>query len=150
MAERKCTACGSTELFPFDLVNLGDVIVEGNPRFQYESFACKNCGHIELYADSTAVEKYWSDLKAKEEKAARISELENELAELKKRKVELHSIINDENQTVKAVNQAKQDIVHIDNEIRSTERKIERARHMRPFNILRRSHLVGCFPQTMS
>ena len=116
MPDRKCTACGSEELKPIPI--LYGSICEGKVEQTVDSFYCTQCGHIELYARSTEIQKCVEKEKlqkaAEEETKAR----EAEIKRLELRKAELKAIISDENQTVKAVREAETELKNVEMTLR--------------------------------
>lgn len=100
----KCSNCSGTE---FMHTSIGEIL-EGH--FNVNAYACKNCGHIELFDPKL-------DLYAKQERAEYEERKMREEAERKnreevrqKRIKELQEIINNEDMTVRQVNEAKKEL----------------------------------------
>lgn len=125
MSERICTACGSNELKPIPILFSNVCRTEGEVRQTVDSFYCVKCGHVELYARTAEVDKCQKQearqKAAEDESRAREEEIRN----LESRISELKNIITDENQTVKAVKEAK-------NEMSSTENRLRELKASRP------------------
>jgi len=125
MAERKCTACGSTDLSSVDMINLLGIILEcGRPREMPESYACNVCGHIDMYAKDETLNRFRAEKTAKAERDAEAEKIRMRLDELNAKRKELEAIISDENQTVKAVKQAEIDLSNVRREINDAERAL--------------------------
>lgn len=120
MAEKKCLMCGSTEFVPYTIAS-GMV---GEYDNYVNGYACVNCGFIGLYAQE---ERLQMILRRNEEKLRREKEkdeLQKQVNDLNAKLRELKAIVVDENQTVKAVKEAKGSIIHVENEIRQLQSRI--------------------------
>lgn len=47
----KCTVCGCENLYEIDIIDNQVVATEGYVEQTVKSYACKECGHVELYVD---------------------------------------------------------------------------------------------------
>ncbi|MBR0189618.1 MAG: hypothetical protein IJQ23_04465 [Clostridia bacterium] len=102
----KCSNCSGTDFKP---TSIGEILAtEGS--FHVNAYACQKCGHIELfnpeldlYAGQKRLE--YADNKRKEETERK----EKEEARQKRIK-ELQEIINNEDMTVRQVNEAKKEL----------------------------------------
>ncbi|MDY0236632.1 MAG: hypothetical protein RBR71_11410 [Gudongella sp.] len=132
MTEKKCLACGGTNLVPYSPCK---VLTCGEIGFDYltESFACVNCGHIEFYAIQSKLDKQLEHNKKEEERKKLAAEYDKQIEAKKAELEKLRSIIADENQTVKAVKEAENKIVDVENEIRGLKSRKERETCHRPF-----------------
>jgi len=125
MAEKKCTACGSTDLSKVDMVHLLGIILEGGRSKEMpDSYACNICGHIDLYAQTMTLDRCQAANKAKAEKDAEVERLKKALEGLRAEEQNLNAIISDENQTVKTVRQAEADLNDVRKRIHETESKL--------------------------
>ena len=104
----KCTQCGNDKFFKSRL--------QGPTTFEmwfcddFIPFVCEKCGHVELFAELKVLDEHANQVKkvlAEQEfnkaKSRKIEELTQEIQRLEK-------IIADENNTVKVVNAAKEDL----------------------------------------
>jgi predicted nucleic-acid-binding Zn-ribbon protein len=48
----KCTACGNNKLYEISIIDNQVVRTEGYVAQTVNSYACENCGHVELYVDN--------------------------------------------------------------------------------------------------
>ena len=102
----KCSNCSGTDFKP---TSIGEILAtEGS--FHVNAYACQKCGHIELfnpeldlYAEQKRLE--YAENKRKEETERK----EKEEARRKRIKV-LQEIINNEDMTVRQVNEAKKEL----------------------------------------
>ncbi len=118
MSERICTACGSNELKPIPILFSNVCRTEGEVRQTVDSFYCVKCGHVELYARTAEVDKHLKQ-EAKQKAAEDESRArEEEIRSLESKIAELRNIIADENQTVKAVKEAKSELNSAENKLR--------------------------------
>ena len=54
----KCTSCGCKNLKEIKIIDNQIVATEGYVAQTVKSYACKNCGHVELYASKAqAIQK---------------------------------------------------------------------------------------------
>ena len=118
----KCSNCGCEEFYSADLYQpidscecrlRGPIVID---RYKIDAYICKKCGKIELYSTDFVNEKIRieEEKKAKEEEERKQKE---KLQALLDKKSELINFINDENNTVKAVNEAKVELEKIEYEI---------------------------------
>jgi hypothetical protein len=101
----KCTQCGNSNLNKVRISHSEGGYFEG-----VSSYACSKCGHIEWFLDNSTTVKQSNLIRQKEqdelghkireEEALLVKKFNDEVARLDK-------IINDENQTMKAINEAK-------------------------------------------
>ncbi|MCL2540297.1 MAG: hypothetical protein FWE53_02565 [Firmicutes bacterium] len=117
-AKIKCSCCGGTEL---SRCLVWGSCYEGSCRFESETtYACNNCGHIEWFLNTSYLVKQDDErlaesarvLAEKEKKEQQIRRLESEINALQ-------ALIRDENQRVKTVNEAKDKLTRLKEELRS-------------------------------
>ena len=121
----KCTNCGSRHLEKkIYLTNKYDNYVTYIPQLELvglSAYVCIDCGHVEFFDDdpigyAKEVEKKRIEaLKAKEAKEKK----EREIAELDSRIEELKRIISDLDSTQRQVNDAKKELLELENKLRS-------------------------------
>ena len=106
----KCPNCGKTE---FRKAKLFDTCILRDAGYQHElfqSFACVNCGRVEIYMlegwglKVLAAEKEAEDTRKQEE------ERKHEEKRLQSKIVELKEILNDENRTLKEFKEAQKEL----------------------------------------
>lgn len=101
----KCTNCGNTELFQTQAI----LILYGSGSVNADIYACNRCGHVEMFVPQKTIDNHNKMVEeAKKQECARI-ECEQEIKKIQAKMEELKTIIQDENQTVKSVNAAKQE-----------------------------------------
>ncbi len=84
-----------------------------------DAYACKKCHHVDFYVTEKTIKKYEDQVKKQEEYCRRMDEYQSRKNEIEKEMARLKEIINDENQTVKAVNEAKEKLSGLDFESRN-------------------------------
>ena len=115
----KCSNCGCEEFYTGDLNHRTGCDLNGKlviQVYKIDAYICKKCGKIELYSTDFVNKK----IKIEEEKKAKEEEerkKKEKLQALLDKKNELINFINDENNTVKAVNEAKAELEKIEYEI---------------------------------
>ncbi len=110
----KCPNCGSQDFYSLNLENDqnylegggGEVRISG---FKLHAYLCKKCGRIELYSTEGLSGIKAQEQKRIEEEAAKEAK-EKRKSFLLKEVERLQAIIEDENQTVRAVKQAEEEI----------------------------------------
>ncbi len=122
MQSRYCIACGCEDLIAMPLMHL--IVLDGECWSYVDTFACPECGRMEIYAKPEEIKKAIQNKKIDEEREAKLASLKKELDRLKSHHSELASLIADENQTVKAIREAKELMNSLENDIRSLESKI--------------------------
>ena len=102
----KCQNCGATDFEPTQIGWIN--ACEGS--FTVNAYACKHCGHIELFDPKLDI--YAKQLCEEREAQRRQEESERRKKEeaRQQRIKELHEIINNEDCTVRQVNQAKEEL----------------------------------------
>ena len=119
----KCPNCGCQDFYDLTLFTDknyfdgggGEVYLSG--QFKLHAYLCKKCGKVELYSPDGLFGIKAQEKKHAEEEAARFA-AEKRKEFLLKEKERLEAFIKDENQTVKAVNQAKEDLDKVRSELR--------------------------------
>lgn len=105
----KCTNCGGNEfiecVISTDGMGVGDRVTTSVSNAS--TFACRQCGHIEWYLSEQAFKAHDQREKQKTEYQAELAKYEQKKRSLESEIERLRKIIADENQTVKAVNDAK-------------------------------------------
>lgn len=112
----KCDNCGNTNFYKVNIID--DQCTEGHVYQRVDAFACDNCGLIKLFVPSQALQNHHEQLKKQELLKQEKEKFEKEKLELEERIRTLQIIIDDENQTVKTVKQAKEEQTLIQNELR--------------------------------
>ena len=119
----KCPNCGCEDFY-VDQLRTGCGCSEGGAYEPIEvngcpvvAYLCKKCGRIELYGPESLARYQAQEQKKAEEESEKISK-EKRKASLLKEQAELEIIVNDENQTVKAVRQAAIRLEKINEELR--------------------------------
>ena len=123
MAERKCPYCGSTDFVEINLVEVSGLDVGCTQNVT--SMACVKCGHMDIVAKPEIIKKRLDSIKAEQDRKAEIVNLKKQIEEVKAEIKRLKAIIADENQTVKAVKEAKEEINGYENELRNLEGKLK-------------------------
>ena len=112
----KCTVCGSKKMFKVSVFD-GDEAIR--------SYACADCGHVDFYVAQEIIEDYKKAERATKEidkkAAAEKKKIDAIIAEIQK----YENIVTDENQTVKAVNAAREKIVELREELVKSEQDAE-------------------------
>ena len=124
MTSKKCPACGGTDLVPYQFASY--TITEFRPFM--DAFMCADCGRLEFYAledrRKSCVDSNRARAAEEKEKSIQIEQLESQLADLKRELERCNAIADDENQTVKAVKEAKFRIQDLSNEICNVEARL--------------------------
>ena len=119
MTDMKCPNCGCTD---FENYSIGhSECVEGRFISSVDAFVCANCGRVELYAKQDILNQKRAQSQKQKEVDDECARIDAQIAAKKKELAELNSIVNDENQTVKAVKEAKERLIQVQNEINSLE-----------------------------
>ena len=115
----KCTNCGCTdfvkvELESTNIFEIGVVRIIG-----INAYACKRCGHIELFQQGLdAYEKELGEI-AEQKKKQEDEAKKRKIDELKKKIKETQAIIDDLNSTQKQVIEAKEQLTKLKKEYRA-------------------------------
>jgi len=102
---KKCASCGGMELFATYLSGY-----EYTGGGGMDTLACKTCGHINMFLSDAKIKAKTDADNVEKEIQKLLNEYENEKTKLQKELEELEAILNDENQTMKVVNEAKDKI----------------------------------------
>lgn len=107
----KCSNCGKTD---FENTQLG-IILATEGHFLVNSYACTNCGHIEIFKPE--YDAFAEQLRCEQEERKQIELQERQQKEAKRQeKIQrLQAIINDENSTVKQVRLAQEQLKKLNN-----------------------------------
>ena len=112
----KCTVCGSKKMFKVSVFDADSPI---------RSYACADCGHVDFYVAQEIIEDYKKTEQASKEidkkAAADKKKIDAIIAEIQK----YENIVSDENQTVKAVNAAREKIIELREELVKLEEDSE-------------------------
>ena len=122
MKKMKCLFCGCERNFVE--VNLADVLIvydSGSYEQSVKSFACVECGFVQSF-DKDQVAKKLAEIKADEEYEKKLAEYNAKIDALQNEILATQAIINDENQTVKAVKDAREKINELNNKMRNMMR----------------------------
>ena len=116
----KCQNCGATEFQPTQIGWIN--ACEGS--FTVNAYACQNCGHIELFAPE--LDLYAKQLREEREAQRRQQELESiKKEEQRQQRIkELCEIINNEDSTVRQVNEAKKELEQLNTSHSLTQKRI--------------------------
>lgn len=120
----KCSVCGSEKLFEMSIINSNILRTEGSVKQSVISYACEECGHIELYATQEMINKHRETVKLEEEREIKLENLKKKLASVNEDIDRLEAIIVDENQTVKTVNEAKSKLNELKKELRDLQQEL--------------------------
>ena len=114
----KCTNCGKSNfsIFCFSF-KTGCCECIGTEHEAYneniEPYACEECGRIELFSNKSNQQTLYEEAQFEKEKlehASKTEQIKKEKSSLEKQINELKKLVNDDNQTVKVVNEAKQQL----------------------------------------
>ena len=119
MSGMKCPNCGGVEFGDYDIGH--SHCVEGQFISSVNAYVCLNGGRVELYAKQEILDQRMAKLKKEQEAAAEATRINQQIEAKKQELEELRAIIDDENQTVKAVKEAQEKVNQVENEIRSLE-----------------------------
>ena len=118
----KCPNCGKSE---FRKAKLFDTcILDGYQKELFQSYACINCGRVEIYMPKDWGVKTLAAEKAAEEKRKQEEERKNEEKRLRDRMAELESFLKDENNTLKELKEAQKELTEIQNKLHINIRHI--------------------------
>lgn len=113
----KCLSCGCEREFVD--IKLAEVLILsdcGNYSQTVKAYACTECGFVQLY-DKEQVNKRLKEMKNEEEFSKKLEEYNNKISALQEEIKKTQVIIEDENQTVKTVREAKDRLVKLKNEL---------------------------------
>lgn len=119
----KCPNCGGQIFYEREITTNGNCTEGGAWQpillgsFQMMGFICKNCGRVEIYCPGSP-ESFKKQEAAQKKAAEEEQTRQQRVEELNNRKKVLNAIVSDENQTVKAVREAKEELVRIDEELK--------------------------------
>lgn len=117
MKKMKCLFCGCER--DFVDIKLADVLIlsdSGNYEQSVKSYACVECGFVQLF-DKEQVDKRLAENKKNEDYEKKFAKYHAEVNAIKKEIEVTQAIINDENQTVKAVKEAKEKLNELNNKL---------------------------------
>ena len=103
----KCTNCGNETFFETKILDNHVLATEGYVAQTVRSYACLQCGHIELFVSQNDIDAYNEEQAKKKKEQDEKNKLAVEIENQEKNIIELRKLINDENQTVKTVKEAK-------------------------------------------
>lgn len=106
----KCSKCGCDKLFEMSIINNQVLATEGYVSQTVRSFACEDCGHIELFAPQELIDKHKECVRQSKEREQEIMRINSKIEAIKDIIIKLESIIADDNQTVKAVKLAQEQL----------------------------------------
>ena len=95
----------------------------GEYEEQVDAFACIECGRIEVYARRSILDRTIDQMRQAQRIQEERNEIDAEIAVKEKELDELKKIIDDENQTVKNVREAKEKMVGVQNRIDVLKRR---------------------------
>ena len=95
----------------------------GEYEEQVDAFACIECGRIEVYARRSILDRKIDQMRQAQRIQEERNEIDAEIAVKEKELDELKKIIDDENQTVKNVREAKEKMVGVQNRIDVLKRR---------------------------
>ena len=124
----KCPNCGC-EIFYERKITTNGCCTEGGAwqpiiigSFEMKGFICKKCGRVEIYCPE-APEAFEEQEEAEKKAIKAAKEKQNRINALVSKRDELLKIVSDENQTVKAVREAKSELEKIDRELENLQGK---------------------------
>lgn len=117
----KCSICGCKNLFEISIIDNQVLRTEGYVAQTVLSYACEDCGHIELYASQEMIDKHKGTKRFEQERKMKLADINKEIATVNENINKIKTIIVDENQTVKTVNESKKKL----NELESTLKKLQ-------------------------
>lgn len=106
----KCVNCGGTEFFETKILNDQVLKTEGYVEQTVQAFACLKCGRVQLYVPQKTIDEYLTREQEKKAKEIEMHELEQAITAAVERIRALEAVIEDEEQTVKTVNEAKAEL----------------------------------------
>ena len=115
----KCTSCGGSELIDC-VISAYDSIGEVTSDIRNAStYACRQCGHVGWYLSEQTFKAHDQREKQKAEYRADLVKYEQRKKSLESEIERLRKTITEENQTVKAVNNAKTKLADLEKELKS-------------------------------
>lgn len=117
----KCPNCGNET---FKTVETHDICIlrtSGEITQVAIAYACEKCGRIELYMPESWIRQNIDAKKIDEDKKNFYAEKTERIKKLKMKIDNLKEIINDENQTVKAVREANEKITELEKELANAQ-----------------------------
>ncbi len=118
--KRRCSVCGCEKLVP---MRFGTI--DGAPGVFFvatvDSFACTQCGHMEFYARMEDVQMSLDKQELMRREAEKREAALKEIAAAKIERERLLSVTEDENQTLRAIRKAREELVVLNARIRELE-----------------------------
>lgn len=127
----KCSICGSENLFEISIINNQVLRTEGYVSQTVLSYACEDCGHIELYAPQEMINKRKESIKFEKEREIKLINLNEKIAGVNDDINKLKTIIADENQKVKTVNEAKNKLNEAESELKKLQSELSFVKNQR-------------------
>lgn len=124
MSDRKCFFCGSTDLVYLPLFNINGL--ETSIHDNVDSMVCVACGRMDIMVKPERIQAILDSRREKEQKDARLADIQKRISELKKEIADLKAIVDDENQTVKAVKEAARRIPELEAELEVQRKELQR------------------------
>jgi len=102
----KCTYCGNSDLFLYDLQGHG---YEDNASFKgfADIFVCRQCRHIEWFLSEGTMQSFILQEQRSTKYNNKVEKVKKERIAVQKQIDSYQKIVDDENQTVKSVNVAR-------------------------------------------
>jgi predicted nucleic-acid-binding Zn-ribbon protein len=117
----KCSQCGGTKFLDIQ-VSFGGCNAFSGDGVEYprtaDSFVCEKCGHIELFIEKATLTAYYEKVKQDKELEQAQKIYNQERKKLQGEITRLEILIKDENQTVKTIKDAKEQLNRLQNELR--------------------------------
>jgi len=130
--KKKCSHCGCLDVYDlhterYQNVWQHDYGADSSPMFpDLCAYVCRKCKHIDWYVTDAAIEAQEKRKKEIIENEKQIEDFYKEREKLSEQINRLRKIISDENQTVKAVNEAKAELEEKERRLSSLRRPPEK------------------------
>ena len=115
----KCTQCGNGKFFR---TVLNTECTDGNCyglQKHAVSYSCFKCGHIEWFVRNEILKAHIDAERKNELFKQKVANYERRRKELRAQIIEVQRIVNDENQIMKVVNEARQKLAYLQNELQN-------------------------------
>lgn len=129
MKNIKCSQCGGTEFFQSDRHILQDEWTSISPfDGSYGTYAptvdvyvCESCGHVEIFVCDELKKKREDDIKRQKRKKVFEQGKKSQIERLEKEIEELEKIIVDDSNSVKLVNESKEKLVQVKEQLKKVK-----------------------------
>ena len=124
MSDRKCFFCGSADMVILPLFRISGL--EISTHDYVDSYVCMDCGRMELTAKPEQLQAIRDSRRERERKDAELADIHERISSLNREIAELKLIVDDENQTVKAVKEAARRIPELEAELEVQRKELQR------------------------